>query len=54
MKINSLFVFLSMMFVWAGLCSAQTTSDKYYLINGYFFKGMPPGIRTDIGAKLII
>lgn len=54
MKINSLFLFLSMMFVWAGLCSAQTTSDKYYLINGYFFKGMPPGIRTDIGAKLII
>lgn len=36
MKRNSLFLFLSMMFVWVGLCSAQTSSDKYVLIDGCF------------------
>ncbi|EKU88814.1 TlpA family protein disulfide reductase [Bacteroides oleiciplenus] len=52
MKRNSLFLFLSMMFVWVGLCSAQTTSDKYYLIDGYFFNGMPPGVRSAEGDRL--
>lgn len=50
----SLFLFLSLVFVWAGLCSAQTTTDKYYLINGYFFKGMPPGVKSDTGTAMII
>lgn len=50
----SLFLFLSLVFVWAGLCSAQTTKDKYCLINGYFFKGMPPGIKSDTGTAMII
>ena len=54
MKRNSLFLFLSMMFVWVGLCSAQTSSDKYVLIDGCFFNGMPPGIRTDEGAQMIM
>ena len=54
MKRNSLFLFLSMMFVWVGLCSAQTSSDKYVLIDGCFFNGMPPGIRTDEGAPMAI
>lgn len=47
-------MFLSMMFVWVGLCSAQTSSDKYVLIDGCFFNGMPPGIRTDEGAQMIM
>ena len=42
------------MFVWVGLCSAQTSSDKYVLIDGCFFNGMPPGIRTDEGAQMIM
>ena len=54
MKRNSLFLFLSLMFVWAGLCSAQTTSDKYYLIDGYFFNGMPPGIRNAQGDRFVM
>lgn len=54
MKRNSLFLFLSMMFVWAGLCSAQTTSDKYYLIDGYFFNGMLPGVRNAQGDRLVM
>ena len=54
MKRNSLFLFLSLMFVWAGLCSAQTTSDKYYLIAGYFFNGMPPGIRNAQGDRFVM
>ena len=37
MERNSLFLFLFMMFVWAGLCSAQTTGDKFVLIDGCFF-----------------
>ena len=53
MKRNSLFLFLSLMFVWAGLCSAQTTSDKYYLIDGYFFNGMPPG-RNAQGDRFVM
>lgn len=36
MERNSLFLFLFMMFVWAGLCSAQTTGDKFVLIDGCF------------------
>ena len=47
-------MFLSMMFVWVGLCSAQISSDKYVLIDGCFFNGMPPGIRTDEGAQMIM
>ena len=54
MKRNSLFLFLSLMFVWAGLCSAQTTSDKYYLIDGYFFNGMPLGIRNAQGDRFVM
>ena len=34
--------------------SAQTSSDKYVLIDGCFFNGMPPGIRTDEGAQMIM
>lgn len=54
MKINSLSLFLMMMFVWVGLCPAQTNGEKYYLIDGCFFRGMPPGIRSEQGSGLII
>ena len=54
MERNSLFLFLFMMFVWAGLCSAQTTGDKFVLIDGCFFNGMPPGVRNDEGAQMIM
>lgn len=47
-------MFLFMMFVWAGLCSAQTTGDKFVLIDGCFFNGMPPGVRNDEGAQMIM
>lgn len=53
MKTNSLFLILSMMFVWAGLCSAQTSTEKYYLIDGCFFKGTPPGVRSDLESGYI-
>lgn len=54
MKKNSLFLFLSLVFVWAGLCSAQATGGKYYLINGCFFNGMPPGVKSEAGTAFIL
>jgi peroxiredoxin len=50
---NSLFLFFILTVVWAGLCSAQTTEKKYYLVNGLFFDGMPPGVSWDNASTLI-
>ena len=39
--------------VWAGLCSAQT-AKKYYLYDGLFFEGMPPGVSSsDVSSFMI-
>jgi hypothetical protein len=35
-------LFLILVAVGAGLCSAQTAGKKYYLVGGLFFEGMPP------------
>ena len=44
-KILSLFLIL--IAVGAGLCSAQTAGKKYYLVDGLFFEGMPPCVSSD-------
>ena len=51
-KILSLFLIL--VAVGAGLCSAQTAGKKYYLVGGLFFEGMPPGVGSDNVAAFII
>lgn len=38
-------MFLILVAVGAGLCSAQTAGKKYYLVGGLFFEGMPPGVE---------
>lgn len=49
MKYTSLLLFM-LTCVWAGFCSAQT-AKKYYLYNGLFFEGMPPGVcSSDVSA----
>lgn len=50
---NSLFLFFLLIVVGAGLCSAQTTTKNYYLVDGLFFDGMPPGISTDKVSAII-
>ena len=40
-------MFLILLAVGAGLCSAQTAGKKYYLVDGLFFEGMPPGVGSD-------
>lgn len=54
MKRNSLLLFLIMVFVWVGACPAQTTGGNYYLIEGLFFDGMPPGVRSEAGSRFIM
>lgn len=48
---------LSLFLVWiavcAGLCSAQTASPNYYLVDGLFFEGMPPCVSADLVAAFI-
>lgn len=39
-------MFLILVAVGAGLCSAQTAGKKYYLVGGLFFEGMPPGVGS--------
>lgn len=51
-KILSLFFIL--ITVWVGLCSAQTTAKKYYLLEGLFFDGMPPCVSADDSTVFII
>ena len=50
-KILSLFLIL--IAVGAGLCSAQTAGKKYYLVDGLFFEGMPPCVSSDNVATFI-
>ena len=50
---NSLFLFLLLITVWAGKCSAQTVDKTYYLVGGLFFDGMPPGINFNQVARLM-
>lgn len=47
-------MFLILVAVGAGLCSAQTAGKKYYLVGGLFFEGMPPGVGSDNVAAFII
>ena len=51
-KILSLFLIL--IAVGAGLCSAQTAGKKYYLVDGLFFEGMPPCVDSDNVAAYVI
>lgn len=51
-KILSLFLIL--MAVGAGLCSAQTVGKKYYLMDGLFFEGMPPCVSSDNVVAFIV
>ena len=51
-KILSLFFIL--LAVGAELGSAQTAAKKYYLVDGLFFEGMPPGMSADAVATFII
>lgn len=51
-KILSLFLIL--IAVGAGLCSAQTAEKKhYYLVESLFFEGMPPGMDLNNATALI-
>lgn len=51
-KILSLFFIL--LAVGAEFGSAQTAAKKYYLVDGLFFEGMPPGVSADAVATFII
>lgn len=50
---NSLFLFLLLIAVWAGECSAQAVDKKYYLVGGLFYDGMPPGIAASHVVRFI-
>ena len=47
-------MFLILVAVGAGLCSAQTAGKKYYLVGGLFFEGIPPGGGSVLGAAFLI
>lgn len=53
MKKQILSLFLVWMAVGAGLCSAQTASPNYYLMDGLFFEGMPPCVSANKVAAFI-
>lgn len=51
-KILSLFFII--MAVWAEVGSAQTVAKKYYLVDGLFFEGLPPGVSESDAAAFVI
>lgn len=44
---NFFLVFSILMVAWTECSVAHAESDKYYLVDGLFFNGMPPGITMD-------